>query len=70
MTEVVFVVMLMIVIVRLLLKTSIKFLNSVQDDGDQNVFNENNEGDRRLAILMKMTMVVTLMMTPMVVLAS
>ena len=56
----------MIVIVRLLLKTSIKFLNSVQDDGDQNVFNENNEGDRRLAILMKMTMVVTLM----VVLAS
>ena len=60
----------MIVIVRLLLKTSIKFLNSVQDDGDQNVFNENNEGDRRLAILMKMTMVVTLMMTPMVVLGS
>ena len=60
----------MIVIVRLLLKTSIKFLNSVQDDGDENVFNENNEGDRRLAILMKMTMVVTLMMTPMVVLAS
>ena len=60
----------MIVIVRLLLKTSIKFLNSVQDVGDENVFNENNEGDRRLAILMKMTMVVTLMMTPMVVLAS
>ena len=65
-TEVVF--MVMMVMVRLLLKTPIKFLNSVQDDGDENVFNENNEGDRRLAILMKM--VVTLMMTPMVVLAS
>ena len=63
-------VMMMIVMVRLLLKTPIKFLNSVQDDGDQNVFNENKLGDRRLAILMKMTMVVTLMMTPMVVLAS
>ena len=65
-------VMMVIVVVRLLLKTSIKFsvFNSVQDDGDENVFNENNEGDRRLAILMKMTMVVTLMMTPTVVLAS
>ena len=63
-------VMMMMVMVRLLLKTPIKFLNSVQDDGDENVFNENNEGDRRLAILMKKTMVVTLMMTPMVVLAS
>ena len=60
--------MVMMVMVRLLLKTPIKFLNSVQDDGDGNVFNENNKGDRRLAILM--TMVVTLMMTPMVVLAS
>ena len=63
-------VMMVMVMVRLLLKTPIKFLNSVQDDGDENVFNENNEGDRRLAILMKMTMVVTLMMTPTVVLAS
>ena len=61
---------MMMMIVRLLLKTPIKFLNSVQYDGDENVFNENNEGDRRLAILMKMTTVVTLMMTPMVVLAS
>ena len=63
-------VMMVMVIVRLLLKTPIKFLNSVQDDGDENVFNENKLGDRRLAILMKMTMVVTLMMTPTVVLAS